>query len=342
VISDAVEKCAMHIRSIMEELKHMEHFEGAAAPLSRAYEMMEAAADTGSVLAVRKAEGECRALFEGFRTKVKQNKVYLVGHAHIDMNWFWSMEETRDIVARDFTTMTGLMDEYPDFKFSQSQCATYDIAREDTPDIFEKIKARTAEGRWDVTASTWVEGDLNMAQGESIARHVLYSREFLKDHFSSLPRIMWCPDTFGHPATLPQILKKTGVDRYYHMRCGLGVGSHEDQGFKFLEDSRQTPVYWWVGPDGSRVLVVNTIYNRTLDTRGIVRAARRMNEFGCDRAMLAYGVGDHGGGPTRATSNGCAKSGTSRPCRQSRSPAPRTTTATLRRAGTACRSGRAR
>lgn len=299
IISDAVEKCGMHIRSIVEELKHMQHFEGTAGLLVRAYQMLEEAADTGSVLAVRKAEEECRALFEGFRAEVKKAKVYLVGHAHIDMNWFWSMEETRDIVARDFTTMTNLMDEYPDFKFSQSQCATYDIAREDTPEIFRKIKARAAEGRWDVTASTWVEGDLNMAQGESIARHVLYSREFLKDHFAGLPRIMWCPDTFGHPATLPQILKKTGIDRYYHMRCGLGVGSHEDQGFQYLEDSRQTPVYWWVGPDGSRVLVVNTIYNRTLDTRGILRASRRMGEFGCDKSMLAYGVGDHGGGPTR-------------------------------------------
>ena len=299
ILSDKVEKCAMHIRSIMEELKHMEHFGGTTEPLARAYRMLDEAADTGSVLAVRKAEEACRALFEDFRAEVKKHKVYLVGHAHIDMNWFWSMEETRDIVARDFTTMTNLMDEYPDFKFSQSQCATYDIAREDTPEVFEKIKARAAEGRWDVTASTWVEGDLNMAQGESIARHVLYSREFLKDHFKDLPRIMWCPDTFGHPATMPQILKKTGIDRYYHMRCGLGVGSHEDQGFKFLEDSRQTPVYWWTGPDGSRVLVVNTIYNRTLDTRGIVRASRRMNEFDCDKAMLAYGVGDHGGGPTR-------------------------------------------
>ena len=299
IISDAVEQSATHICSIMAELKHMEGFGGAAEPLSRAYLLLEAAADTGSVAAVRQAEAECRALFEPFRAEVKKSRVYLVGHAHIDMNWFWSMEETRDIVARDFTTMTNLMDEYPDFKFSQSQCATYDIAREDCPEVFEKIKSRAAEGRWDVTASTWVEGDLNMAQGESIARHVLYAKEFLKDHFADAPRIMWCPDTFGHPATLPQILKKTGVDRYYHMRCGLGVGTREDQGFQFLEDSRQTPVYWWVGPDGSRVLTVNTIYNRTLDTRGILRAAQRMSDFACDKAMLAYGVGDHGGGPTR-------------------------------------------
>lgn len=299
IISDAVEQNAMHIRSIVEELKYMQGYEGTAEPLSRAYKMLEDAADTGSVLAVRQAEAECRALFEGFRGQVKRNRVYLVGHAHIDMNWFWSMEETREIVARDFATMTNLMDEYPDFKFSQSQCATYDFARTDSPEVFDKIKTRAAEGRWDVTASTWVEGDLNMVQGESLVRHVLYAKQFLKDHFQTLPRIMWCPDTFGHPATMPQILKKTGIDRYYHMRCGLGVGSHEDQGFQSLEDSRQTPVYWWIGPDGSRVLVVNTVYNRTIDTRGILRASQRMNEFACDRAMLAYGVGDHGGGPTR-------------------------------------------
>ena len=302
ILSDRVDENIAHIQSIIAELKYMEHYEGTAPLLEKAYALLDAAADTGSILKVREAEEQSRALFEGYRDQVKKNTVSLCGHAHIDMNWFWSMEETRDIVKRDFTTMTHLMEKYPDFTFSQSQCATYEIAREDCPDVFEKIQKYAGEGRWDITASTWVEGDLNMAQGEAIVRHVLYSKEYLKQHFSKLPRIMWCPDTFGHPGTIPQILRKTGLDRYYHMRCGLGVGSHEDSGmltaWPFLADSRHTPVYWWKGLDGSRVLVCNTQYNRTIDTRGLLLASLRMNSFGVNNAMLTYGVGDHGGGPT--------------------------------------------
>ncbi|MEG1263543.1 MAG: glycoside hydrolase family 38 C-terminal domain-containing protein [Clostridia bacterium] len=298
IISDAVENNAQHLRSIQEELEYMAHYAGTESLLEKAYGLLDEAVQTGSVRAVREAEAHSRALFEGYRAQVKKNRIYLVGHAHIDMNWFWSMEETRDIVKRDFTTMIELMDRYPDFKFSQSQCATYDIAKEQCPEVYQKICRRAQENRWEVTASTWVEGDLNMVQGESIARQVLYAKAYLSTAFEETSHIMWCPDTFGHPATLPQILKQTGLDYYYHMRCGLGVGSHRDVGFPFLEDSAQTPVYWWNGPDGSRVLVCNTIYNRTLDTRGLLRASRRLNEMGVDKTMLTYGVGDHGGGPT--------------------------------------------
>lgn len=298
VICDRVEDNAKHICSIIEELKYMEGYEGTAPLLDKAYALLDKAVSTGLVAQVREAEEESRALFEGYREQVKQKRVYLVGHAHIDMNWFWSMEETRDIVKRDFTTMTNLMEKYPDFKFSQSQCATYEIAEQRCPEVFKKMQAFERDNRWDVTASTWVEGDINMAQGESIVRHVLYSKDYLSTRFEKTPHIMWCPDTFGHPATIPQILKKSGLNYYYHTRCGLGVGSHEDKGFRFLEDSQHTPVYWWTGLDGSRVLVCNTVYNRTIDTRGLLRASRRMESFGVDKAMLTYGVGDHGGGPT--------------------------------------------
>lgn len=295
---DRVDEYRMHILSILEELRYMTRYEGTQPLIKKAYAMLDAGVQAGGVLKLYDAILQVRALFESYREQVKKNVVCLVGHAHIDMNWFWSMEETRDIVKRDFTTMTRLMEKYPDFCFSQSQCATYEIAREDCPEVFEKIQKYEKEGRWDITASTWVEGDINMAQGESIVRHVLYSKEYLKQHFEKTPKIMWCPDTFGHPGTIPQILKKTGLDRYYHMRCGLGVGGREDNGFSMLQDSRHTPVYWWKGLDGSRVLVCNTVYSRDIDTRGILRASERMNEFGVDRAMLTYGTGDHGGGPT--------------------------------------------
>lgn len=297
--ADIVDENIMHLDSIMEELAYMATFEGTAERVARAWQMLDAAADTGLVSEVRKAEEQCRALFEDMREQVKAREVHLIAHAHIDMNWFWSMEETRCIVERDFTTVTSLMDEFPDLRFSQSQAATYQIARERSEALFKKMQEKVKAGQWDITASTWVEGDLNMSAGESLVRHMLYSKEYLMEHFGQFPRIMWCPDTFGHPDTLPQILKMAGIDRYFHMRIGLGVGSHEDTGFGLITESLQTPAYWWVGQDGSRVLTLNGIYNRDLDTRGILRVSSRFMDFECEKAMLVYGVGDHGGGPTR-------------------------------------------
>ncbi len=299
VRADIVDDSIMHINSIMDELSFMAGFDGTADRVARGWQMLSDAADTGRVAEVRKAEEKVRALFEDMRDIVKAREVHLIAHAHIDMNWFWSMEETRGIVERDFTTVTNLMDEFPDLRFSQSQAATYQIARERSEALFKKMQEKVKAGQWDITASTWVEGDLNMSAGESLVRHMLYSKEYLMEHFGQFPRIMWCPDTFGHPDTLPQILKQSGIDRYFHMRIGLGVGSHEDTGFRLITESLQTPAYWWVGQDGSKVLTLNGIYNRDLDTRGILRVSNRFMDFDCEKAMLVYGVGDHGGGPTR-------------------------------------------
>jgi alpha-mannosidase len=196
--------------------------------------------------------------------------------------------------------MTALMEEYPDCKFSQSQCATYLIEERQNPEVFGKMRKFAEKGQWDITASTWVEGDLNMASGESIARHVLYSKKYLREKFGVEPRIMWCPDTFGHPGNLPQLLKKSGLDYYFHTRCGIGVDQALQGGFDYALDAHHVPLYWWRGQDGSRVLSGNLVYGREFSTRGVLRMSTAMRErFQYNKCMFVFGVGDHGGGPTR-------------------------------------------
>ncbi len=213
----------------------------------------------------------------------KEHTVHLIGHAHIDMNWLWPWEETVDVCRRDFDTVTHLMDEFPEFCFSQSQTATYKIMEEKFPHIFEKIRNKINEGRWDVTASTWVEGDLNMANGEAIAHQILYGKRYAKEKLGVEPKVLWEPDTFGHPWSMPTILKKSGVDYYYFMRCGKGF-----------------PMFWWEGPDGSRVLAFNSVYNAFINPKELAQLSRDFKKkFGTKTAMFVYGVGDHGGGPTR-------------------------------------------
>jgi alpha-mannosidase len=210
-----------------------------------------------------------------------------VSHAHIDMNWMWSWPETVAVTNDTFQTMLTLMDEFPSFVYSQSQASTYELVERYNPALFEVIRKRVAEGRWEVTASQWVEGDKNMANGESISRHLLYTREYLADRFGLAPEdveVDFEPDTFGHPATLPAILARGGVKYYYHCR-----GSHGPH------------LYWWVGPDGSRLLVFNDVvwYMCAIGPQIADPLVQYALATGARHMPVLYGVGDHGGGPTR-------------------------------------------
>lgn len=214
----------------------------------------------------------------------KDLTIHLVGHAHIDMNWLWLWPETVDVCKNTFTSAMGLMNEYPDFIFSQSQPAVYLAMQENAPEIFARMKGMVKRGQWDCVATTWTEGDTNMSSGESIVRSILYGKRYMKQHFGVESAVGWEPDTFGHPWTLPQILAKSGIKYYCFMRCGFGE-----------------PIFWWESPDGSRILAFNfETYNGDIGEHLAGKAAEFAKKTGLNDFMHVYGVGDHGGGPTRA------------------------------------------
>ncbi len=219
---------------------------------------------------------------------LKEYTIYCIGHAHIDMNWMWNWPETVSVTNDTFSTVDRLMDEFPDFKFSQSQASTYLAAKEYLPEIYEMIKRRIKEGRWEVTANTWVECEENIASGEILCRHLLYTKRFMREEFGfelDKVKIDWEPDLFGHPHTLPGILAKAGVKYYYFCRGGKG---HR--------------LFWWQSPDKSRVLAFDDAilwYNGEI-TPDLTRLIFDFEKAtGLKEYLFVYGVGDHGGGPTR-------------------------------------------
>lgn len=238
---------------------------------------------------------EAEAVLTPLAKAAKDYALLCVGHAHIDMNWLWSWPETVALTHDTFMTMLTLMDEFPGFIFSQDQASVYAAIEKYNPAMFDQIRRRVKEGRWEVTASQWVEGDKNMAGGESISRHLLYTRAYFAEKFGLAPEdapIDFEPDTFGHPATLPTILARGGVRYYYHCR-----------------GSRGPHLYWWAGPDGSKLLVFNDVqwYMHFSADRSAVAVdatiADPLMDFvqatGLREMPVLYGVGDHGGGPTR-------------------------------------------
>ncbi|WP_026486778.1 alpha-mannosidase [Caldanaerobius polysaccharolyticus] len=218
----------------------------------------------------------------------KEFTIHYVGHAHIDMNWLWPWQETVDTCYKTFNTADKLMNEYPDFKFSQSQTSVYKAMEDYSPDTYEMIRKRVKSGQWEITANTWVEGDKNMASGEALVRQILYTKRYFKEKFG-LPydavKIDWEPDTFGHAWTYPQILVKAGIKRYYFCRAGKGYR-----------------LFLWQAPDGSKVLAWNDEklwYLGAVKPEDVVEAVDHYKATGMKDYMIVYGVGDHGGGPTR-------------------------------------------
>ncbi|MFC1525423.1 alpha-mannosidase, partial [Candidatus Latescibacterota bacterium] len=217
----------------------------------------------------------------------KEYGLLCISHAHIDMNWMWSWPETVAVVNDTFDTMLKLMEEFPDFIFSQSQASVYRAMEQYNPTGFEAIRQRVAEGRWEVIASQWVEGDKNMSSGESLTRHLLYTREYFQQKFDLSPEdvtLDYEPDTFGHPATLPTILARGGVRYYYH--CRGSQGPH---------------LYWWKGREGSRILTLNGMpwYMGPIEPKMADPLISFSRDTGLKYLPVQYGVGDHGGGPTR-------------------------------------------
>jgi len=135
-----------------------------------------------------------------------------IGHTHIDCAWKWTLKQTREKVQRSFSTVLELMERYPEYKFMSSQALLYKNLKEEAPEVYERLKQRIREGRWECEGAMWVEADCNLTSGESLVRQVLYGKRFFKNEFGVENRVLWLPDVFGYSAALPQILRKSGVD----------------------------------------------------------------------------------------------------------------------------------
>jgi alpha-mannosidase len=211
---------------------------------------------------------------------------HLVGHAHIDLSWLWRWEETvADIATFTFKGTLAQMDKLPGLTFAQSQTAIYEAIEKDYPDLFQRIARKVKEGTWVPVGGMWVEPDLNMPDGESLARQLLYGKRYFLDKFGVDVKVGWNPDSFGHNWQLPQILRRAGIDSYVFERCPPGPDP--------------THFFWWEGVDGSRVLgyVPPGWYLVDLreGVRKILEDARKNTDV--KDFMLLYGAGDHGGGP---------------------------------------------
>jgi alpha-mannosidase len=237
------------------------------------------------------------------RPYMKQFAIEAVGNSHIDMAWLWPWTETVEVVRNTFGTALELMHEYSDFKFTASTAQAYSWMEEKYPAMFQEIRQRVKEGRWEVVGGMWVEPDLNMPDGESLVRQILYGKRYFQQKFGVDINIGWNPDSFGYNWQLPQIYKRSGIDYFVTQKL---LWASEFTKFPYR-------LFWWSAPDGSKVLTYfPSDYANQIDPLKMARDSAAYGPMlwkwngrtssapkgGLDM-MYLYGVGDHGGGPTR-------------------------------------------
>jgi alpha-mannosidase len=233
------------------------------------------------------------ATLSALRPLLSQTTVHLTGNAHIDAAWLWPWSESVDTVKRTFSTALQLMNEYPDYTFTQSAAAYNEWLADKYPPLNEAINQRIQQGRWEVVGGMWVEPDLNLPDGESTARSLLIAKRWYLQHYGVDVHVGWNPDSFGYNWQLPQIYKKSGIDYFVTQKMSWN-------------DTNKLPfkLFWWESPDGSKVLTYfpHSYVNRNMDPSrlsfDLVQA--RKQAPGMTEMMDLYGIGDHGGGPTRA------------------------------------------
>ncbi|MDR3194662.1 MAG: twin-arginine translocation signal domain-containing protein [Tannerella sp.] len=218
---------------------------------------------------------------------------YMIGHGHIDPVWLWPWTEGVSVVHSTFRSALDRMKETPDVVFTASSAQFYQWVADNDPAMLAEIRQRISEGRWNVVGGWWVEPDMNIPSGEAMARQGLYGQLTLQKLVGKRATVAFNPDSFGHPGTLPQIIHLQGMENYVFMRPDPN------------EKTIPADLFWWEGPDGTKVLTyrIQHSYNeggdmkdRVASTLEQVKDRQPMTDF-----MGFFGIGDHGGGPTKKT-----------------------------------------
>jgi alpha-mannosidase len=261
------------------------------------------ALDKGDQVAFDASLRAAQTKLEALRPFVNQFSIKAAGNSHIDMAWLWPETETVEVTRNTFGSALQMMREYPKLTFSMASAQTYYWMEQKYPAMFRDIQQRVKEGRWEIVGGMWVEPDLNLPDGEALVRQVVLGKRYFKDKFGVDVKIGWNPDSFGYNWQLPQIYKRAGMDYFVTQKI-------------YWNDTTKFPhkVFWWQAPDGSKLLTYFPHdYANPLEpvrmAKDVAMYAPAMwkDDAGAGKAkpgslemLYLFGVGDHGGGPTRA------------------------------------------
>ena len=244
--------------------------------------------------AVREARGMVASGLEKLKSEYPPvGHLALTGHAHLDLAWLWPVSETMRKGRRTFASVLSLMERYDDFVFNQSSAQLYSWIEAASPDIFERVRERVKEGRWEPVGGSWVESDCQIPSGESLVRQMLYGQRYFEEKFGRRSRVAWLPDAFGFSPALPQLLKGAGMEGFFTYKLNWS----ETNEFPY-------DLYEWEGIDGSTVIAHDfdnpgQDYNGNITPQDIYGTWRNFEgKRHHSESLFSFGWGDGGGGPS--------------------------------------------
>ena len=220
--------------------------------------------------------------------------IYTVGTAHLDTSWLWTLETTiEEYIPATLNENFERFEKFPDYTFSFEGAYRYELMEEYYPELFEKLKAYVARGRWRVAGSSYENGDVNIPSPEALFRNILLGNRYFEDRFGKRSVDIYLPDCFGFGWALPGIAAHANLKGFTTQKLTWGAAS--DVPFALGR---------WQGPDGGEIFACpdgHTYVGSLLRVRGhrCVRRAlgylrrHRMPEA----ALILHGVGDRGGAP---------------------------------------------
>ncbi len=228
--------------------------------------------------------------------------LYAIGHAHMDIAYLWPISQMQLKNHRTYSNVLRLMDDHADFRFSHSQPALYEMTMRDHPALFDRIKTRVAQGRWEVMGGMWVEPDLNVPGPEALIRQLTLGRGYFEDTFGPVETpVLWLPDTFGFPGQVPQLMKLAGLDWFVTNKLNWNQynrvpwSSHIWEGI----DGSQVKAHILTTPRDVQYLPFATNYKSDLTAYEVLGTVTHANGKASDALPICFGYGDGGGGPTQ-------------------------------------------
>jgi len=233
---------------------------------------------------------QVRSSLQFLNERLRQRRIYLLGHAHLDLAWLWPVDETWEVAQSTFESILKLQQEFPELRFCHSTPALYAWIEQHRPDLFTAIQQQVEAGYWEVVGGLWVEPELNLINGESIVRQLLYGQRYVLEKFGSISTVAWLPDSFGFCATLPQFLKQGGIEYFVTQKMRWN-------------DTTKFPyqAFWWRSPDGTELFsLMSAPIGEGIDPIKMAsHACEWETQTSLPITLWLPGVGDHGGGPTR-------------------------------------------
>ncbi|MBS6196196.1 MAG: alpha-mannosidase [Clostridiales bacterium] len=229
--------------------------------------------------------------------------VNVVGHTHIDVAWLWRLKHTREKAQRSFSTVLRLMELYDEYVFLQTQPQLYKYVKEDCPELYEKIKQKVAEGKWEPDGGMWVEADCNISSGEALVRQFLHGTRFIEREFGKKCEYLWLPDVFGYSWALPQILKQCEINTFMTTKISWNqFNSIPDDLFKWRGiDGTEILTYFVDTPDEEQDMDTRfSTYNGMVTPHSVIGSWKKFKNKELSKdTLISYGYGDGGGGVTR-------------------------------------------